>query len=96
LAGVSQGDRVIVTAGRCKAKGRRLIAVRVTLAAKPSSGTVLELKADARGMPKLQASSFRRTAPRVVTATLKPGTYTYLCPVPGHAQAGMRGTLVVK
>ncbi len=25
-----------------------------------------------------------------------PGTYYYLCPVPGHAQAGMWGKLVVR
>jgi plastocyanin len=31
-----------------------------------------------------------------VSADLKPGTYTFLCTVPGHAQAGMEGTLVVK
>jgi uncharacterized cupredoxin-like copper-binding protein len=30
-----------------------------------------------------------------VTLTLKPGTYTFLCPVPGHEAAGMKGTLVV-
>ena len=30
-----------------------------------------------------------------VTATLKPGTYTYYCPVPGHKAAGMTGTLTV-
>lgn len=28
--------------------------------------------------------------------TLKPGTYTYFCEVPGHRQAGMLGKLVVK
>ena len=27
---------------------------------------------------------------------LKPGKYTFLCTVPGHAQAGMKGTLTVK
>lgn len=32
----------------------------------------------------------------VVAATLKPGTYTFYCSVPGHAAAGMRGTLTVK
>lgn len=30
------------------------------------------------------------------TAELDPGTYTFLCTVPGHAAAGMEGTLVVK
>src|SRR5204863_6899512 len=30
------------------------------------------------------------------TATLKPGTYTFFCSVPGHEAAGMKGTLVVK
>jgi len=31
-----------------------------------------------------------------VTLTLQPGTYKFLCTVPGHAQAGMEGTLTVK
>ena len=30
------------------------------------------------------------------TANLKPGKYTYLCTVPGHADGGMKGTLTVK
>lgn len=30
------------------------------------------------------------------TASLKPGTYTFFCQVPGHEAAGMKGTLVVK
>ena len=31
-----------------------------------------------------------------LTVNLKQGTYTYYCPVPGHRQAGMVGTLTVK
>ena len=34
-------------------------------------------------------------ATKTVTATLKPGKYTFLCTVPGHAMAGMKGTLTV-
>jgi plastocyanin len=30
-----------------------------------------------------------------VTATLKAGTYEFYCSVPGHEQAGMKGTLTV-
>jgi len=31
-----------------------------------------------------------------VTVTLKAGKFPYICTVPGHAQAGMKGTFVVK
>jgi plastocyanin len=39
-------------------------------------------------VPQGQTSTF--------TATLKPGSYTFYCQVPGHEQAGMKGTLTVK
>jgi uncharacterized cupredoxin-like copper-binding protein len=31
-----------------------------------------------------------------ITLTLKAGKYTFYCPVPGHRQLGMKGTLTVK
>ncbi len=31
-----------------------------------------------------------------ITVNLKPGKYTFYCPVPGHEQAGMKGTLTVQ
>jgi uncharacterized cupredoxin-like copper-binding protein len=31
-----------------------------------------------------------------VSVTLKPGKYTFLCTVPGHADGGMKGTLTVR
>jgi uncharacterized cupredoxin-like copper-binding protein len=30
-----------------------------------------------------------------ITVQLRPGTYVFYCPVPGHRQAGMQGTLTV-
>jgi plastocyanin len=33
---------------------------------------------------------------KVLSLTLAPGTYTYYCSVPGHEQAGMKGTLTVR
>jgi plastocyanin len=35
-------------------------------------------------------------AKSTVTASLKPGKYTFYCPVDGHKAAGMQGTLTVK
>ncbi|MFI5038036.1 MAG: plastocyanin/azurin family copper-binding protein [Solirubrobacterales bacterium] len=32
---------------------------------------------------------------KALTLTLKPGTYTFYCSVPGHRQAGMEGRLSI-
>jgi plastocyanin len=45
---------------------------------------------------KIGASSFTTKGTATVSVTLKAGTYTFFCEAPGHRQAGMYGTLVVK
>jgi plastocyanin len=44
---------------------------------------------------KVAATPTFNGATKTVTATLKPGKYTFLCTVPGHAMGGMKGTLTV-
>jgi len=45
---------------------------------------------------KVAATPIFSGGTKSTTATLKPGTYTFLCTVPGHAAGGMKGTLTVK
>jgi plastocyanin len=45
---------------------------------------------------EIAASELVTEADTSVSAELDPGTYTFLCTVPGHAAAGMEGELVVK
>jgi plastocyanin len=44
----------------------------------------------------LGASKFITKGATSVTVSLKPGAYTFFCQAPGHRQAGMLGTLIVK
>jgi plastocyanin len=48
---------------------------------------------DGQGTP---GSTVGNGGKSTVTVNLKPGTYTYFCPVDGHRDAGMQGTLTVK
>jgi plastocyanin len=50
----------------------------------------------AAGGGTLGATETFQGASKTLTLNLKPGTYKFFCSVPGHRQAGMEGTLVVK
>jgi plastocyanin len=55
----------------------------------------IAIQQDTNG-PVLGASPIIPKGVATVKVTLKPGTYTFFCEVPGHRAAGMQGTLVVK
>jgi len=46
--------------------------------------------------PVLGATPTFTGGTKTLTVTLKPGTYTFYCSVPGHRAAGMQGTLTVQ
>jgi mono/diheme cytochrome c family protein len=74
----------------------------VTIAMPNMSGVVHDLAVEAGnggatgGGPVLGNTAFIGHGTTSVTVTLKPGTYTFFCQVPGHRAAGMFGTLTVK
>ena len=43
-----------------------------------------------------QGETVEKGGTSTVTADLKPGEYEFYCPVPGHEEGGMKGTLTVK
>lgn len=49
-----------------------------------------------QGGKEIATSETIGTGKTSVSADLAPGTYTYLCTVPGHAEAGMEGVLTVR
>jgi plastocyanin len=64
---------------------------KVTIKYDNTSGVPHNIAIDGKGKTPIEpkgAASF--------TATYAAGNYTYYCQVPGHAQAGMKGTLTVK
>ena len=70
---------------------------KVTIAMTNPSGTPHSIAIEGNGVDQdSPQSSVTNGQTATVTATLKPGTYTFYCPVDGHRQAGMKGTLTVR
>jgi uncharacterized cupredoxin-like copper-binding protein len=66
--------------------------VKIVLTNPSSSGMEHAIAIQGHGSGKVVSAGGTST----LTATLKRGTYTFLCPVPGHAAGGMKGTLTVR
>ena len=49
-----------------------------------------------KGVKTVKGKTVPKGGTSTVTATLKKGTYTFFCTVPGHEAAGMKGKLIVK
>jgi plastocyanin len=67
----------------------------VTLVMENPSSIPHAIAVEGNGIDK-DGKTVGKGATSTVTADLKAGKYTYYCPVPGHRQAGMEGTLTVK
>jgi plastocyanin len=69
-------------------------AVTITLDNPKSSGATHGVGVEGNGVDE-DGESVPAGGTSTVTVDLKPGTYTFYCPVPGHEDAGMKGTLTV-
>jgi plastocyanin len=67
----------------------------VTIAFTNMSPLAHNLTVEATGGKILGATPTFQGATKMLTLTLKAGTYKFFCSVPGHRQAGMEGTLTV-
>ncbi len=63
----------------------------------PSSATAPHaVEVEGNGVEKASDTIEPGNSTSVTIDNLKPGTYEFYCPVDGHKQAGMKGTLTVK
>jgi|SRR3954447_12455419 plastocyanin len=67
----------------------------VTLQMSNPSGLPHAVSVEGKGVDK-DGNTVMKGGTSTVTAKLKPGTYTFYCPVDGHRQAGMQGKLTVQ
>jgi plastocyanin len=67
---------------------------KVTLRMANPSGIKHAIAVEGHGVDK-DGKTVGRGGTSTVTVSLKKGTYTFYCPVPGHRAAGMKGKLIV-
>jgi uncharacterized cupredoxin-like copper-binding protein len=91
LSAAADGRLAFNTTSRSAKAGR----VPLRLANPSSSGQPHGVSIDGAGVDA-DGEVVQPGGTSTVTATLKPGKYTFYCPVPGHRQAGMQGTLTVR
>ena len=68
--------------------------IKVTIRYRNTGSTEHDIALSGRGVSKVGEDAQPGTGTSV-SATLRAGTYTYFCTVPGHRAAGMKGTLKV-
>jgi len=78
-----------------KVKSAQAKAGKVTLLSKNDAPVPHDISVKGNGVNK-QGPTVSNGKTSKVVADLKPGTYEFYCSVPGHEQAGMKGTLTVK
>ena len=67
---------------------------KVTLKMSNPSGTQHAIAVEGHGVDK-DGKTVGKGGTSTVTVSLKKGTYTFYCPVPGHRALGMKGKLIV-
>ena len=80
---------------RFDVKVLKATSTRVQLVLQNASDVPHAIAIEGNGVEKKGAVVTGSEKPSAVTATLKPGTYTFYCPVDGHEAAGMKGKLIV-
>jgi uncharacterized cupredoxin-like copper-binding protein len=95
-SGADAATTVRVTAGKpdelsFRLSKQRVPAGKVTFRVRNRGTLKHDFKIDGK-RTKLLARNRRAK----ITVRLRPGRYRYLCTVPGHADGGMRGTLIVR
>ncbi len=103
--GVYAADRAIdASAQRVTVVGRDVAFEPAEIRIEAGRWTVVEFRNDdpifhdweVEGLANVDAGARPGQTTRLRFVIDEPGTYAFLCTVPGHAEAGMRGTLVVE